>query len=86
MIWLIALGSSLYTLLLLTLGIWVGLKISRLTTEPTQSATETLKAGLPKQVTKSNLPVSGALKSMTPLERSLEDSKEIRERIEHLLG
>jgi hypothetical protein len=43
-----------------------------------------VKTGTPR------LPVSktesGALKSMTPLERTQEDSKEIKDRIDHLLS
>jgi hypothetical protein len=37
------------------------------------------------KVVKEDKSISGALKSMTPYERSLEDGKEIRERVEYLL-
>ncbi len=90
MIWLIAIGSSIYTMVLIVLGIFVGYQLcKRMTTAAHQtrytSSTQTISDEKPRSpILKHDQ--SGALKSITPLERSLEQSKEIRERIEDLLS
>ena len=84
MIWLIAIGSSLYSLSLVSLGIFVGYRLKLGMTAHQEQSTSLTQAPLSSgQSPKSG---SGALKSLTPLERSLEDSKEIKERINHLLS
>lgn len=87
MIWLIAIGSSLYSLGLVMVGFWLRGILSR---RDHQGTPELLSKDTKTQVAHSqktlqDSPASGALKSMSPLERSLEDSQEIRERINHLL-
>lgn len=77
MLWFIL--GGIYSLALMALGIIVGLKLNNgLTLKSPQ-----------EHITKPQIQVkqsqSTALKSMTPQERNLENSKEIRERIEVLL-
>lgn len=47
--------------------------------------THHINRGEPIHIPNLTKPESGALKSMTPLERSQEESKEVRERIEELI-
>lgn len=85
MIWLFLLGG-VYSMALIALGIVMGYRLSRLITSASIKKSSTYlpeKESLLSQEVQSQ---SGALKSMTPYERSLEDSKEITERIEHLIS
>lgn len=82
MIWLIFLGATVYTLSLLSLGAWA---MYRLQIKPQKSLTTQPSNTLDTVDLKKPVVQSGALKSITPLERSLEDSKEIKERVEYLL-
>lgn len=81
MIWLIAIGSSLYSLSLVALGFYLAKRVLPHGQQPTYRETH----GTNSETSEKTKPTSAPLKSMTPLERSLEDSKEIKERIEHLL-
>ena len=82
MIWLVAILSSVYSMALIALGIYLGYRLKSSVTE--SFTAPTVKDSKP--LLEKSQPTSGALKSLTPLERSLEDSKEIKERIEHLLS
>jgi len=76
MIWFII--GGLYSIALITIGFYLGYKIMPKTIyQPTTQTTSEPTA--PKNQN------SGALKAMSPQERNLEASKEIRERIEYLI-
>ena len=71
---------------LLALGILMGYRLSSLMQSAKTKSSSMAQATQTKSLSSQELkPQSGALKSMTPLERSLEDSAEIRNKIEELL-
>lgn len=79
MIWLFIVGG-VYSIVLLTVSFTMGWKLRGTQKPEAEQSTSTTQS-----LTKPKEPQSGALKSMTALERSLEDSKELKERVEYLL-
>lgn len=77
MIWFMI--GGLYSILLITIGFYLGYKIMPQTIE-------TRNQPIIKKIQTKEQQTSGAVKSMSALERSQESSKEIKERIEHLLS
>ena len=75
--------AGVYSMSLIALGIYMGLLYGRKETKPSTSQKTTDTGSQASKL--SSKPTSGAIKSMTPYERSLESSKEIRERVEYLL-
>lgn len=87
MIWLIFLEGGIYSICLLGLGFLAGWNIwGKVKGENTSTSPQTKngKSYLTESLNEKSVS-SGAIKSITPLERSLEDSKQIREKIEELL-
>ena len=86
MIWELLIGG-VYSVLCVILGFLAGWNIRGRLKAEQKSTLPLTKTGIdtPKGESDRHDTTSGALKSITPLERSLEDSAEIRNRIEHLL-
>ncbi len=78
--------GGIYSLGLVGLGFWLRGTFLRLAQDDKPGSPKSSSPTQPSQKISSSVQSSGPLKSMTPYERSLEDSKEIKERIDHLLS